>query len=258
MDLGLTGRTVLVTGASSGVGLATTRMLLAEGANVAACARDADRLKTALDGGPGNLHLGACDVLDEAGVQQFVEQSAEVFGGIDGVVNNAGRSLLARLSETEDRQWREELELKIFSVLHVVRAAQPWLCESDAASVININAILARQPEERLAATSASRAALLNLTKTLSGELAADGIRVNSVCLGLIDTGQWRRRYEQSGSALDFAAWSAELAADRGIPLGRLGTADEVAFPVVALLSPRASYLTGTAIDVGGGIARYL
>ncbi|MER5389713.1 SDR family oxidoreductase [Saccharopolyspora sp. NPDC002686] len=256
MDLDLTGRTVVVTGASSGVGLATAKMLIAEGANVAACARDADRLKTAFDGLP--VHLGTCDVLDESAVQDFVAQAAEAFGGIDGVVNNAGRSLMARLSETEDRQWREELELKIFSVLHVVRATQPWLRESAAASVVNVNAILARQPEARLAATSAARAALLNLTKTLSGELAADGIRVNSVCLGLIDTGQWRRRYEASKSTLDFDAWSAELAADRGIPLGRLGTADEVAFPIVSLLSPRASYVTGSAIDVGGGIARYL
>ncbi|RRO19937.1 SDR family oxidoreductase [Saccharopolyspora rhizosphaerae] len=258
MDLGLTGRTVLVTGASSGVGLATARMLLAEGANVAACARDVTKLEAALDGPPGNLHLGACDVLDDRAVQRFVERSAEVFGGLDGVVNNAGRSLMARWDDTGEQQWREELDLKIFSVLHVLRAARPWLRESDAASVVNVNAILARQPEGRLAATSAARAALLNLTKTLSGDLAEEGVRVNSVCLGLIDTGQWRDRYERSGSALDFAAWSAELAADRGIPLGRLGTAEEVAFPVLTLLSPRASYLTGTAIDVGGGVARSL
>lgn len=258
MDLGLAGRTVVVTGASSGVGLATARMLLAEGANVAACARDGDRLERALGGRSGSLRTAACDVLDEAAVREFVERTADAFGGVDGVVNNAGRSLLARLHETDDRQWRDELELKIFSVLHLVRAALPWLRRSDAGAVVNVNAILARQPETRLAATSAARAALLNLTKTLSAELAADGVRVNSVCLGLIDTGQWRRRYDASGSALDYESWSADLAADRGIPLGRLGTADEVAYPIVSLLSPRGSYITGSSIDVGGGIARHV
>ncbi|GAA4834133.1 SDR family oxidoreductase [Saccharopolyspora rosea] len=258
MDLGLAGRTVVVTGASSGVGLATARMLLAEGANVAACARDGDRLERVLDGPPGALRTAACDVLDESAVREFVDRTADAFGGVDCVVNNAGRSLMARLHETDDRQWRDELDLKIFSVLHLVRTARPWLRRSDAGAVVNVNAILARQPETRLAATSAARAALLNLSKTLSAELAADGIRVNSVCLGLIDTGQWRRRYEESGCALDYAAWNAELAADRGIPLGRLGTADEVAYPIVALLSPRASYITGSSIDVGGGVARHV
>lgn len=262
MDLGFGGRSVVVTGASSGVGLATAAMLLAEGANVAACARDEQRLRAALAAVPraskARLHLQSCDVLDESAVHEFVDQAADTFGGIDAVVNNAGRSLMARLAETEDRQWRDELDLKVFSVLHVVRAALPWLRRSTAASVVNVNAILARQPEIRLAATSAARAALLNLTKTLAGELAAESIRVNSVCLGLIDTGQWRRRYEQSGTELDWAGWTAELADERGIPLGRLGTADEVAYAVAALLSPRASYITGSALDVGGGIARYL
>ena len=125
-------------------------------------------------------------------------------------------------------------------------------------AVVNVNAILARQPESRLAATSAARAALLNLTSTLAHDLAADGIRVNSVCLGLVDTGQWRRRYAAATTALDFAGWSAQLAADRGIALGRLGVAEEVAFPIVTLLSPRASYVTGAALDVGGGVARYV
>ena len=260
MDLGFDGRTIVVTGASSGVGLATAAMLMAEGANVAACARDADRLRTTLGDLPGNsrLYSRPCDVLDEQSVRTFVAEAAEAFGGIDGVVNNAGRSLMARLDETGDQQWRDELDLKVFSVLHVVRCALPWLRRSPGASVVNVNAILARQPEARLAATSAARAALLNLTKTLAGELAADAIRVNSVCLGLIDTGQWLRRYEQSGTKLDWAAWTAQLAAERGIPLGRLGTADEVAYAVTTLLSPRASYITGSAVDVGGGIARYV
>lgn len=260
MDMGMSGRTYLVTGAGSGVGLATTRMLLAEGANVAACARGQERLRGAVEAlpGPGTVVAYRCDVLDEADVDEYVTAAATRFGGIDGVVNNAGRSLLARWADTGDEQWRAELELKLFSVLRPVRAAQPWLRRSDAGAVVNVNAILARQPESRLAATSAARAALLNLSTTLANELAADRLRVNSVCLGLVDTGQWRRRYENSDTGQDFATWQAELAADRGIPLGRLGTADEVAYPIVSLLSPRGSYTTGATLDVGGGVARYV
>lgn len=262
MDLALAGKTVVVTGASSGVGLATAKALLAEGAHVAACARDKTRLAAALATLPktdkARVFTAACDVLDADAVASFVDTAAADLGGIDGVVNNAGRSLLARIEETSDAQWRAELELKIFSVLHVVRAAEHHLRRSTAPAVVNVNAILSRQPESKLAATSAARAALLNLSKTLAAKLAPCGIRVNSVCLGLVDTGQWRRRYEDSDTNLTWDDWTAELARDRGIPLGRLGTADEVAFPILALLSPRASYITGSAIDVGGGVARYV
>jgi NAD(P)-dependent dehydrogenase (short-subunit alcohol dehydrogenase family) len=262
MDLRLSGRTYVVTGASSGVGLATAAALLAEGAHVAACARDGKRLAHALADLPrtnkARVYGSACDVLDAAAVERFIAGAAAEFGGVDGVVNNAGRSLMARLAETSDEQWRAELDLKIFSVLHIVRATLPLLRKAESPAIVTVNAILSRQPEAKLAATSAARAALLNLGKTMAVDLAEDGIRANSVCLGLIDTGQWRRRYEQSETTQSFVDWSAELARERGIPLGRLGTAEEVAFPILALLSPRASYLTGSALDVGGGVARYL
>ncbi|OUZ09255.1 short chain dehydrogenase [Aeromicrobium sp. PE09-221] len=264
MDLQLRDRTILVTGASSGVGLATARMLLAEGANVAACARDGARLDATLRGArdavadPGRVHAVSADVTDAASMGSFVDSAVEVFGGIDGVVCNAGRSLMATIDETTDEQIREEFELKLFGVLHVVRAAAKHLAESEVASVVAVNAILARQPEPKLAITSAARAGLLNLTQTLSYSLGADGIRVNSVLLGLIDTGQWTRRYQSSGSGLDYAEWTGRLAADRGIVLGRLGSAEEVAFPIVSLLSPLSGYTTGACIDVGGGVARYV
>ncbi|GAA2632588.1 SDR family oxidoreductase [Actinomadura fulvescens] len=260
MDLGLAGRVYAVTGASSGVGLATAALLLADGAHVAAFARDAGRLSAALDALPraaeARVYARSCDVLDGAAVAEFIDGAAADLGGLDGVVNNAGRSLMAPVAETTETQWREEFELKIFSVLNAVRAAEPHLRRSDAPAIVNVNAVLARQPEPRLGATSAARAALLNLTKTLSVDLAP--IRVNSVCLGLIDTGQWRRRHEAAGTAQTYEEWTGALAADRGIALGRLGTADEVAHPIVALLSPRASYITGTSIDVGGGVSRYV
>lgn len=260
MDLGLKGRTVVVTGASSGVGLAVATLLRAEGAHVAACARDGDRLRAALDPlpGPGRVFATETNVLDAAAVEEFTAAAAADLGGIDAVVANAGRSLMSRVLETTEAQWDDEVRLKLAGVLNPVRSALPWLRRSDAASVVAVNAILARQPEPRLAATSAARAALLNLATTLSAELAPDDIRVNSVCLGLIDTGQWRRRYTESGSELDFETWAGRLAADRGVALGRLGTAGEVAFPIVSLLCPHSSYVTGATLDVGGGVARYV
>lgn len=258
MDLRLADRRILVTGGSSGVGLATVRMLLAEGTRVATCGRRADALTAALDGlaGPDRLYHAPCDVRDEASVQAFTEAAADHLGGLDGLVNNAGASRMKPFAETTADDWRDELELKFFGVLHPLHAALPHLRKSGNASVVNINAVLAKQPETRLMTTSAARAKILNLSTSLSRELAPDGIRVNSVCLGLVDTGQWERRYAASGSPLGYAAWQAGLAADRGIALGRLGNADEVAYAVTALLSPRASYITGTTVDVCGGVNR--
>lgn len=120
MDLGLADRSILVTGGSSGVGLATVRMLLAEGARVATCGRRADALTAALDGlaGPDRLHHAPCDVRDEAAVKAFTEEAADRFGGLDGLVNNAGASRMKPFTETTADDWRDELELKFFGVLN--------------------------------------------------------------------------------------------------------------------------------------------
>jgi len=259
VNLGLAKGVVLVTGGSSGVGLATVTRLIAEGALVATCARDIARLRARLDeaGLPGERVLAeACDVRDREAVVRLLAMVTERFGRLDGLVNNAGESRMKRLAELTVEDWRDELELKFAGLLWPIFAALPLLRESPAASIVNVNAVLAVQPEARLASTSAARAGVLNLSRSLADELAPEAIRVNSVCLGLIDTGQWRLRYEESGSSLDYSAWQAELAAERRIPLGRLGRADEVADVITFLLSPAASYVTGTAVDVAGGSNR--
>ncbi|CAL9455156.1 SDR family oxidoreductase [Streptomyces sp. enrichment culture] len=260
MDLGLADRTVLVTGGSSGVGLATVRALLDEGARVATCGRDADRLAKAAAGlgaGRDRLYTGVCDVRDADAVRDFTERAADRLGGrLDGLVNNAGQSRMKTLDETTGDDWRDELELKFAGVLHPLAAARGRLRASDAAAIVNVNAVLAKQPETRLITTSAARAGILNLSASLARELAPEGVRVNSVCLGLVDTGQWTRRHAAAGSGLTYEEWQAEIAADRGIALGRLGRAEEVAYAIVSLLSPRASYITGTSIDVCGGVGR--
>lgn len=260
VDLGLADRTVIVTGGSSGVGLAVVRLLLDEDARVVTCGRDAGRLQAALTqlGAPeGRIASMPCDVRDRDGVERLIALARDSFGGVDGLVNNAGRSLLRPFAETTDEDWRAELELKFAGVLNTTRAALPLLRRSPSPAIVNVNAVLAKQPETRLVATSAARAGLLNLSKSLAAEFAPDRIRVNSVCLGVIDTGQWRRRYEQSGSELDYDAWAARLAESRGIGLGRLGRAEEVASVITMLLSPRTSYVTGTSVDIDGGVNRH-
>jgi len=259
MDLQLTDNVVIVTGGTSGIGLATCDHLLAEGVLVATCGRDAGRLDAMRASHTHeNLLVHRCDVRDADEVKTFVDACVERFGRIDGLVNNAGQSRMKPLADVDWTDWTDELDLKFASVLHPLNAALPKLRESPAGSVVNINAVLARQPETHLITTSAARAGVLNLSKNLATELAGDGVRVNSVLLGLIESGQWRRRHDAADTDLSWEDWSAKLARSRGIPMGRVGKPDEVAAVIMFLLSPLAAYVTGSTIDVSGGVARYV
>lgn len=262
MDLRLRDSTILVTGGSSGVGLALVHLLLDEGASVATCGRDEQRLEAALgplrDAHAHRLLWQACDVREAEQVDALVRGTVDRFGRLDGLVNNAGQSRISTFASTTDDDWRDEFELKFGSVVNLVGACRRYLIAATAGAIVNVNSILARQPEPHLVATSAARAGVLNLSRSLAGELASDGVRVNSVNLGLIDTGQWRRRYEAAETDLAFEAWSAGLAADRGIQLARFGRAEEVAAMIAVLLSPISAYVTGASLDVGGGVNRYV
>jgi NAD(P)-dependent dehydrogenase (short-subunit alcohol dehydrogenase family) len=260
VDLGLAGKVAIVTGGSSGIGLATARMFLQEGARVAICGRDRQRLQAALGEltALGDAIARPCDVTDKAAAEGFVEAVAQRFGGIDVLVNNAGASRFASFAETSDEDWRRELELKFFGVIYPVRAVVPHMRREGGGRIVNVNAILARQPEKHLVATSAARAGVLNLNHSLAVELAPDGILVNTVLLGGIASGQWTRRYAEAKTDLDQQEWLAAIARDRGVPLGRFGQPEEVAPAILFLASRHASYITGATLDIGGGVSRYI
>lgn len=264
MKFAVQGRVAVVTGGSSGIGLETVRLLLQHGARVAFCGRDATRLAQAeslmRDEFPtAELLTHACDVLDRTAMQGFADIVQGRFGGADMLINNAGQGRVASLADTAEQDWLDETRLKLFGVLHPLQAFQPLLEASDCASVTCVNSLLALQPEPHMIATSAARAALLNLTHSLAQELIGKGIRVNSILLGMVESGQWRRRFEQrDDKTLDWQQWTARIAERRGIPIGRMGRPEEPARALLFLASPLASYTTGSCIDVSGGFCRQI
>ncbi|HBV7115269.1 TPA: SDR family oxidoreductase, partial [Klebsiella pneumoniae] len=201
MNAQIEGRVAVVTGGSSGIGFETLRLLLGEGAKVAFCGRNPDRLASAHaalqnEYPEGEVFSWRCDVLNEAEVEAFAAAVAARFGGVDMLINNAGQGYVAHFADTPREAWLHEAELKLFGVINPVKAFQSLLEASDIASITCVNSLLALQPEEHMIATSAARAALLNMTLTLSKELVDKGIRVNSILLGMVESGQWQRRFE--------------------------------------------------------------
>lgn len=260
MELNLAGRRALVTGGSKGIGLAIAEELVAEGADVAICARTAGEVEAAaarLRGSGQRVHHQVADVTDPQQVNDLVAATADALGGIDILVNNAGAARPGTFASLSDEDWRSDLDVKLFSQIRCTRAALPHLRASPAPRVININSVYARSPDPAFFATTVNRAACLNLSKALARELAAERILVNSVNIGLVATPQWENIRQRRAPDMSAEEFFAGLARDE-VPLGRFGTVAEVSGLVAFLASDRASYLTGTSIDVAGGMGRYV
>jgi len=253
LDLGLSGKVAIVTGGSEGLGRATAERFAREGARVAICARRKDVLeRTAGDiraGTGGEVLAQPADVTRPADVQAFVEATVARFGGVDILVNNAGTSSAGAFETVDDQTWLTDLEVKLMGAIRFCRLVIPLMKARGGGRIVNVTTVGGKAPVARSLPTSVSRAAGINLTKSLAHEYAAHGICVNTICLGLVKSAQWERRAR--GGDLD--AYYREAA--KRVPVGRVGEAEEFADLVAFLVSARAGYITGTAINFDGGMS---
>ncbi len=236
------GLVAVVTGGSSGIGAATARLLQERGAGVAV-------LERSTDGVPDGALALRCDITDTSAVDAAVTEVVERLGGLDVLVNNAGIGAVGDVSQNDDAEWARVLDVNVMGVARVTRVALPHLRRSSHAAVVNTCSAVAFIGVRQRALYSASKGAVLALTLAMAADHASDGIRVNAVAPGTTDT-PWVARLLESAEDPDAAAEALR----RRQPIGRLVTADEVAYAIASLASPLAGSTTGTVLRVDGGM----
>ena len=249
MDLGLEGLKALVTGGTRGIGRAIVDRLVAEGAEVALCARDATSVSTLVDtleAGGAHAHGAAVDVADGDALQAWIDASAKAMGGLDIVIPNVS----ALGGSVGDEGWRRGFDIDILGTVHTIEAAMPWLEKSKAGAIVVISSTAALEFFGGVRPYASVKAALVNYTSILATSLAAQGIRANTVCPGTIyfEDGVWGQREREAPEV-----FQAALGAN---PTGRMGRPEEVANAAVFLASPAASFITGANLVVDGGLTR--
>jgi NAD(P)-dependent dehydrogenase (short-subunit alcohol dehydrogenase family) len=257
MDLGLAGKVAAVTGGSAGIGRAAAFRLAEEGARVAICARRQDLVLTTameIEAATGGEVLAIrADVTDPTDCERFILGVIERFQRLDILVNNAGRSSAMAFAKTADAVWHDDSEDKLMGALRCARLALPYMRQQGGGRIINMTTIGGKPAGACAAPTDVPRTAGIDLTKALAKESAAENILVNTICLGRIKSAQWMRCWQTQHTDLTLDEHYAK--AGESIPLRRLGEVEDVADLICFLASERARYITGTTVNIDGGVS---
>ncbi len=255
MDLGLKGKVAMISGASKGLGRAMATALGQEGVKLSICARNEDLLKRAatdLERAGFEVLAKRTDITIAGEADEWVSDTVERFGGVDILINTAGGASPGSLLEVSEEAWRNAFELNFFSAVRLTRLVSDSMNSRGGGSVINISSIYGRESGGPLTYNS-SKAAMISFTKMLAREMAPKNVRINSIAPGSIiyPGGSWERRFRENPAfERDFIAHE--------LPAGRLGSPEEIAYAVVMLASPRASWINGACIPVDGAQGRSL
>lgn len=260
MDLGLHGARVLVTGASAGLGGATARQFSREGALVVINSRTLSKLQTTatdINAETGNVvYTLSGDVSNPDEAERIVQNAAEMLGGLDVIVTNAGGPPAGTFDNFSVDDWRSATDLTFITHVALIKASLPYLRQSTRPAILTITSVAVKQPVDNLTLSNAIRPAVIGLTKTLSLELGAEGIRVNSILPGMTDTDRvamlMKSRAEKNTTTPD----QERQKSAQDIPLKRIGTPQEFANAAVFLCSPAAGFITGVSLPVDGGTIR--
>ena len=261
MDLQLSGRVAVVTAASRGLGYAVARRFASEGARLVISSDNQETIEAAaarLRGEGADVTAQRCDLTSAEAIRAFVAGIGDRYGRIDAMFVNSGGPRPGGFDEMSDADWQGAFELDVLSVIRLLRDAKPLLQQSDAPAVVNDVSTSVKQPIDGLTLSNVIRASVVTLTKTLSVEWAASGIRVNAIAPGRIATDRVRELDEDSAARLGTTAEDVRTKYIAGIPLGRYGEPDELARVAVFLCSPAASYVQGQFIFVDGGLVKAL
>jgi len=258
MDVRMDGRVAVITGASTGLGLAMAKEFAASGGSVALLARKADTLATAkaevqkaAGKSNGRFEAYSCDVSKAQPIADTFKKVVADFGKVDIVVNNAGISHAKAFDTVTDEDWQGDLDLKLFAAIRLCRAALPGMRERGAGTIVNVSSTAAKRPSTGMPDYSVMKAALLSFSRLVADLYAKDGIRCNAVTPGPTATQAWLGDGGLADQQGERDAVLAKVAAGR--PLGRLAEPEEIAAVVVFLCSDRAAYVTGAAWSADGG-----